>query len=99
VPRRPLRHVTRNAIALRQHVLAGLVAALADLADMIDPRKLAVRLVAVEAEQLRAALAEAAALFEPVRRVVDLEALALRHLGIEDIELQQVVGQRLARPE
>src|SRR5262249_50487407 len=93
VLRPALRHVAGDAVAVRHRMLAARVAGLANRPHWFGPT---MRVVAVEAEELRPALAEAAALLETVRRVVDLEALALRHVGIDDVELQLVLSERFA---
>src|SRR5437016_12415990 len=56
----------------------------------------AMDVMAIETEELRSALTKTAALLEPIRRVVDLEAVALRQLRIGDVELHDGVGERLS---
>src|SRR4029077_17545134 len=86
----PLRHVATHAIlrcAMRLRVALH--------ADGRNVRCFAMRIVATEAGELAAALAEAAALLEAVRGVVDLEAVGAGDLRIDDVDRHEVVAQRL----
>jgi len=71
----------------------------ADAGGLLGRRELPVRIVAGEAGEGAAARAEAAALAEPVGVMVDLEALARRPPLLVDVDLDEVIGERLAGAE